>query len=823
MAASVWLSPAIVPPADPLPRGSCNFRKLDAGVQAPLCGCQRFCLDNSSGTNVAERRGSEQAWCFCGHHACFHHASPQHGSVSASSLCDLARDQTLETSPLPSTAPPSVSYEQTELKHDGQSSHGTRSWYQVDTPMTFPYSTQYAHVPEDLVGSATEINTPSPRTDLQLPILRPCTIPLQPRPDTALNHVHAASHVSQSDKFTENQARAVQPAPLTQDSKTLTYELQNTIQSYARRLDILENCSFSHVPAEEIQEKFELVEGRLLDLEGWRTDNQAQDDADGDTLDESPCDDSLVETNPETSQRLTDIEERLGWLEGMNPSYSCPWEFEIVLLPWGEKLRGIWVTPPESDASESSTPEQVSGHWSSLPPPAKEPSDPSSNEGSGLPLSWAPTWSMVTGRGGLVPKAPGSNNVVFRRLRSRGLVRTASVTECSAHHIWNVIYGVFRSFLVKDAVHGNRLASVLPDYLGLNQPLVPLRKVKRVSVLNFLDGHEMVTPSLWDFAFLKSVCMYSRGTYRLYVTTPDSYVQPGPGPWSWSWTRLRELSPVHDPKDTIKSEPLDDEAVDLAASEEQCWNHHPVLDHSEDSSLSFSSNNYGWSSRSQSPVEPSSQCLPGAESSPLISTPFTPRAAAKRLRQSVSVSELAERTLPSSSSKRCIASFEDDALYQKRRRTSVNQLTTHPPTPRWSHEPNSPSTPDSEVETGSSRPDSVHTAAYGGPQFAYATPHSNSIAAYYLDAGGDTEPDSDSEDLASESENEWEGMAEDEQDNDEVDDGGSPTEEQDEESYTDLDAGEDRFGSMMISAGEEDADDIYDDVDDGLTIYEAHL
>lgn len=65
-----------------LPNGACSYRDLNAGVKAPTCGCRRFWLNKSQVAN----QENERAWCFCGHHACFHENIPPspsaHGQTS---------------------------------------------------------------------------------------------------------------------------------------------------------------------------------------------------------------------------------------------------------------------------------------------------------------------------------------------------------------------------------------------------------------------------------------------------------------------------------------------------------------------------------------------------------------------------------------------------------------------------------------------------------------------------------------------------------------------------------------------------------------------
>lgn len=805
MAASGHPDPAIAASSESLnlslPNGACNFRSLDAGQTAPICGCQRFWLNDSS--------TGARAWCFCGHHACFHVVSGHDPNHSPSHDYSLARafDTELRCAGLPSTAPPSIASDQLIRSISGYS--GSRPYQQrrqghVEPIVTDPY--RYHQAPDDLVGSATEVNTPSPRLDLLPHLSRSFSVPLQSKPIVALN---AASNLSSScyepqelnKATTLKQSTHAQTSPLPQHGG-IPSVLQNIIHSYARRLETLENSSFAHVPAEEIQEKFELVDGRLLDLETWRTDAQPQ--SEHDNVYDKQHESSLVDY--EASQRLSDIEERLNYLEEVFPSYACPWEIEVVLLPWGESLRGIWSTPPEIDETHRARPNRTSDEWNGLASP-KKASIAYTSEG----VCWMPTWSMIAEEG-LVPKAPGPNSVVFRRLQSRGLVRKVAITDGGAHNIWRSISNGFNTFLVGNSARGRSLSAALPDSQGLRQPIIPLRKVRGSPYLQFLATHEMVTPSLWDYTFLKSgVLMKIKGSYRLYCTTPDAYVQADGGQWSWS--RLQEWHPQQEARLAAEKGREDELDFETTDRDFHCWNRHPVFDAEPAPSSPSSSFISSTRSETQSPVESDDNY-----SRPASAALQQPTSSSQRVLGASSPSSTKFADLASQSSKRGLLSLEESQ--QKRRRTSRSveaERRLARLTPRWSSEPESPRTPEGDGSSISPTAASMHA----GLQFAYATPHSNNAAAaLYLEAGGDTEADSDSAmvsgDSLSESENEWEGVVD-----DELTAGGIV--EETVEGYDDGDEADSSPKSSMMSSGEEDVDEDYDNLDDGLTIYEAHL
>ncbi|KAL1311057.1 hypothetical protein AAFC00_001268 [Neodothiora populina] len=572
-----------------------------------------------------------------------------------------------------------------------------------------------------------------------------------------------------------------------------------------------------------MQEKLELVDGRLLDLEGWRADTEAaagvQDHSDADSR-------NSIDSKIEAIERLNDIEARLDVLESVLPSFAHPWELEVVMLPWGKDLQGIWVSPPRCDENGEHNLSRRFGtleSWnrtSSSGPRSFTNQDDVDDDHVG----WMPTWSMVA-EDGLIPKAPGPNSVIFRRLQSRGLVRKVSITDCGASHIWDAVMDAFHAFLVQNAAQSDRFTSIFADSQGVKQPILPLRKVRRSPYLRFLGSHEMLSSALWDFAFLKSgILMKVNGSYRLYVTTSDAYAQTDVCHWSWS--SIRDLPREPDQHGLMGSERPNGRNFDYSASDERCWGRHPILDRvpsSQPSSPSSDEESEIGTTRMRAPRSFDDRTPSRRLSSPIPSMANTQ---GTRL-QSVSARATTERTPMPSSSKRSYASFEDSRLHQKRRRTSKSAETERRLsrlTPRWSSEPESHVLPPIDAQH-----DSVHEMEDGGPQFAYATPHSNSVAAFYVDDGGDTERDSDVDvrlrctlPSSSDSEAEWEG----------VDDEELPTVSSarfsDGESVVQSVGGEGVAGSslkgqMMSSGGEDSDDDMYDDIDEGLTIYDARL
>lgn len=561
-----------------------------------------------------------------------------------------------------------------------------------------------------------------------------------------------------------------------QNRISLPLELQNILHSHSRRLEALETCSFSQVPADEIQQIFEVVDGRLMDLETWRADENSRIDCDhahGVQADSLQSD--------EASQRVADIEDRLQYLEGAFPSYSYPWELEVVLLPWGESLRGIWVKPQQEPSNPTPEPKE----WTGLPSQTSG-SYAYNSEG----VCWMPTWSLLA-EDGLTPKAPGPNSVIFRRLRSCGLVGKVTITDGGSHHIWSSITSVFSPFISANMIVHAGITSALPESQGLKQPIIPLRKVKKSSQLQFLATHEMVSPALWDFNFLKSgVLMKVKGSYRLYCTTPDAYVQADHG--QWSWARLQKWHP-----------PSGDVCAETTIESPRCWEPHPILD--QDSAPSSPSSRQDESTRGgyQSSIGSDDDDIQLGSSPPQASS------STREFVMNSSFPIFSKDAGESMSTKRCLSYLEDDTRHHKRGRYSKPVEAERYLTP-WSSEPESP--PAAEGETGS-----VSCGAespYTGPQYGYATPHSHSAAQYYLEAAGDTEADSESDASMqsghsdNDSEKEWEGVVDDDV---MVQDGSSEKMMDMEDAVLNDDVEELDTKSDIFSPGEEDADKDYEE------------
>ncbi|KAK7744534.1 hypothetical protein SLS53_003419 [Cytospora paraplurivora] len=129
----------------------------------------------------------------------------------------------------------------------------------------------------------------------------------------------------------------------------------------------------------------------------------------------------------------------------------------------------------------------------------------------------------------------------------------------------------------------------LDRFLGLHQPWVPLRKVKKDDALRFLAPAELLTPVLWNTTFLNdTVVMKAGNQHRLYITQPEAYLQHRQDinfhglNSCWTWQRIREMDRVY--PDSQSSD--GSSGVLEADAFEECWQFNQKLDDTANSRLS---------------------------------------------------------------------------------------------------------------------------------------------------------------------------------------------------------------------------------------------
>jgi len=823
-----------------MPKGSCDFRDLSVGARAPTCGCKRFWLN--TGHYSSDGGNTERAYCFCSHHACFHNAlsqpivpgpasikvgralprtdtnavdgsgprrqesrlgsqasQPKGLGIRAGSsahpqsintrvweaLNAFARNQedgspAGTTSKLPSTATPSVAGDASD------SPDGVPQYRSMGPPLTIPIPYQNAVGSDEY--SATEVATPSVAgtPDFRAPAVGPRTY--------ANPSLATAARDSRERQPTSDPPMppAVQLPQLNGSGRVLLptvpnvslHEMRNMLQAYGRRIDVLESLSFSHVPIEEVQEKFELFDGRLLDLEQWRTEFEQRhaspepepengkrrrpqatevsfsaSDGSFDSAAAAHTEAAVLATlaaNAETGPRIDILETRVADLESAAlPSFARPWQVQVVLLPWGREVRGIWFSALEATQQSSRSFTQASEEWVGVDPMTRL-SFKSSESGAWTTES-IQAWADEA-QEWLSPKACGPTGTVFERLASRGLVREVTLASPDSRHVLRAMEHAFRNVLTDERAEAFAESQ---GYQALHERLIPLRKVRKSTRLRFLSQSEMVTSAAWTASFLDSCAMKIKDRQRrLYVTTSEAYLQPVSG--GWSWQKLCQL-PIYDASGEEQAAQATNAAI------EACWTYNERLDRRISTHSSFASHASRWSTRSQQPADQPEGCQQEAPPSPHSEArPGHYRAIS--LPDSSSVIDPVRATIP----KRRVASFEtsttgpipggsiDTSAAGKRRRISTSPEAERRGvgfTPRWSREPPSPFTSE---HAGEARSQGTSSRKRGTTPFAYATPHSHSHHAGFMHlpgGDGDTEADSDIAAVQIDRmEDEWHGM-----------------------------------------------------------------
>jgi hypothetical protein len=575
---------------------------------------------------------------------------------------------------------------------------------------------------------------------------------------------------------TTEEATESRPAPIP-DHENLLPRIQSIvrhvsdypmkIQNHEHRLDQLENASFSQALLEEVREGHDYLGGRVGDLEDRMAEVEKQQQALNDAssvgsrqlLDASM--DSRMSSTPSALSsnaigpdysRIEALESQLSDLQAVAPpSHSRPWEMEVVFLPSGPQLMGIW-TPQHLITRQSRMSSMSGDEWTQTQYNSMAAAQASlaahdqaiAWETSAKALSEEQSWLMA--------KACGPRSKVDQRLRSRGLVKLIQIKGPDARDVQAAMLSAFGKLLetlAKDPYshheHKGAIPRPLDKYLGLQASWVPLRKLHKDSCLQFLNIAEMVTPALWTAQFLSSsVAMRATGARRLYVTQPDGYIQHLGTTTTWTWQKLRQLDRVY-PDTSFNHTPEAD-------AHEPCWEFDERLDpppsvHSSiESHISLSIRpiiNEGTeqtsSSTHLSPASPNISTTPTslAQPSGYLISPLKERHPFEPLRTRASMPSLIALNSPSQP-KRRISSFNNEVQSSPVRPRILKRLRTRSPsrprdTPRWSVGPPSPfAYAEDYVEM-----------KRGLTPFAYATPHSNApyierrISSEFDDDGGD--------------------------------------------------------------------------------------
>ncbi|KAK5124446.1 hypothetical protein LTR85_001663 [Meristemomyces frigidus] len=836
-----------------LPVGSCDFRDLSIGARAPTCGCKRFWLNNS--TRNGQDGALDRAWCFCGHHACFHNAfsqpqrsveqasigaarsgihesgrnaaeaAPQEGEASGSQPKPAglgirpgssAQDQSINTrlwdalnafareqedgqvsdtaSKLPSTACPSTVGEVRLSPSRVLQQRAQQQFRSMGPPANI--TTNYMAAPSAEEYSATEVATPSLNGTPDLRAFgalgsqartSPSGIPSLRVAATPSPAIHARPTTEPVQPSGSGRS-AQHLLPPSSNPALSALEMTGLLHTVNRRIDILESLSFSHVPLDEIQDKFELFDGRLLDLEQWRAD-QPQDGASPAPAESSgskrrrllPTEDNsfgsegsfdsaaaahteavvlaTLAATAETGPRIDALESRVADLESAAlPTFARPWHVQVVLLPWGRDLRGIWFSALEATQHSLRSSQQVSDEWTGAQS-APKLSFKSTANGAWTTES-IQAWADEA-QEWLSPKACGPGGMAFQRLESRGLVQDVTLTATDSRHFLSTLVDAFGDVLRPSEVTGSGQSG---HCQALQESFIPLRKVRKSSRLRFLSPSEMVSSATWTASFLDSSVLMkvNDGQRRLYVTTREAYLQPNAA--QWSWQTIRQL-PMFDATGEEQAAQASHVAI------EACWTYNERLDQPVSAHASFASHashDSQWIIHSQQSHQ---------EEGGNKGRPMSPQSEARPKRQrtvSLPSSSSAAEQVKASLPKRRVASFETGTTLPlsegqiallataKRRRISTSPEAERRGvgfTPRWSREPPSPFTSE---HAGEARSQGANSRMRGTTPFAYATPHSNSNYVGrmgFLGGDGDTEPDTDMAAPHSEmGEDEWHGV-----------------------------------------------------------------
>jgi hypothetical protein len=481
-------------------------------------------------------------------------------------------------------------------------------------------------------------------------------------------------------------------------------------------------------------------------------------------------------------------------------------------------------------------------------------------------------WASGSSDDWLYPKACGSNNLVYKRLVSRGFVRNISLKGASAREVQATISHTFSDLLEHLKFTSDDEDLMVASHPGLRASFIPLRKVMKDSKLRFLNPAEMANSALWSAQFLAAgVAMrVSGGKKRLYVTQREAYMQHNDEVGrSWTWQELRQL-PRYQPDRDCQIEGSDEpcQSVPEADAKEKCWQFVATYDappasvtssfeSHQSSELPMRRADRQW----RRSITPSS-ILKNRQQQPL--SPLSlfhqqrPRIDRNRTASASAIERLpgsSKRRLEASPIKQSSAPLHSHALSTsftrpKRRRVDDSssplteeimypeaQVTIWHPTPRRSREPASPfyySQPtlrrsDSDV---TARPSQRSTAGFGRcTPSAYATPHSglyNGGPTYSYGQGGDTEPDDDDDASSDDGEQSWDPVTDGEEDN--IGNSGSDAEAgaQEQVSFSGDDSGfESESGSDEGHSEEDGAVGTrrhgYDNDEDGLKIFDDML
>lgn len=571
-----------------LPTGRCQFRLLD---QAQTCGCQRFRIPRSAAADEDEEE------CRCGHDACFHK---------------------LETTPPTSFVVPNKPAEETEpakrltQSMDGFAASRGVSGFSSISGMSTERDTSTCATPQ-----ATFLKPAFPPAP-KLPPTRTTTVATAAAAAERANALQVMERVASVGAGRGRAGSTVSAVSTKSDItsvkgtlKTLidaTKELRNDAISHSDRLETIENLPSA---LEELAEKLETLDDRIderyysfeaklenqLEARFAEVDTymrrqserkrrrKADERVESSSVNSDPKrrmrheseigvttrrttttsfttststsfstpgpvqskDDELTALKFQFEQmknRLTDVE------ASGAPTAMRPWDIEVVLIPPSSHVRGAWT-----DAGSSAVSTQVG---SELGPSA----------GTAIVSNSSPPL-----RSGVLPRSFSVNSKTYRRLYSRGFVRRIHITgptalevslaiESAFNHLFNWCQSMSSSSQHSSGYKGSRSSSSssLDSQRTVRPPVrgpgwIPLRKMYKQTVLEYLPKSDLTTPALWTVDYLKVNCMMRSTSRRVIYILPTART-------SMTWEDIHRLDRYHD-QDAVQENSIEDS--------ESCW------------------------------------------------------------------------------------------------------------------------------------------------------------------------------------------------------------------------------------------------------------
>ncbi|KAI9900421.1 hypothetical protein N3K66_004683 [Trichothecium roseum] len=754
-----------------LPSGACNFVDLGPGANGARCGCRRFWTRSAVGSPTVDGAG----WCMCNHHACFHdhgdqeEASPDgrtHGQenerpkTGREPLSPMMALYSRSPTPIPGQPMPSF------VKDDGLSflnwSPGPAFDEAIPAPApatqphgslpdTLPWDPSYqTHPNTDRLPPYSQglvSQTASTTSSVQARYMRPfggkglntlaSAKPQAPSPLRTGQLLRPQDREADSfvlvsqDRTSLGQQSATQQEPrvMTMENAVTRESFKNltdTVSGHEQRLDRLETVSFSAPGHEDCHEKHDHIDLRVTDLETRieEVEKLGKTDRNDEVATQSIASFSTSGTgrvihSQELVSQIQSLQAQVATLQSAIPAYNHAWEVEVVFLPF--PLKRVW----QGINNFKLEPNMGSDDWTQLPMTYSTTTLRSQSPFMG---DWA---SPDHDAEWLMPRACGDKSVTDKRLRSRGLVKTVSVTGPDARSVQLAMHAAFGSVLREMGLEARPQPQHQPDprlsrFLGLQSSWVPLRKIHKDSRLRFLSPGEMLSPAMWDIQFLNSIMMRSSEP-RLFVTHPNAYLQDMQAyETGWTWQKLREMPRVYpDVPDVTESQ-----AIPEGDALEECWAWAENLDESPHANTSMNLRQQRFRSASPHPQITTTTSKAWRSSSPTIAAGHQPPILKGRrgsrpphirtdsissaLPVAYSPAVGRHRVSSNGQSRRSSPAPKNISQYAviKRRRTRSPSHARF--TPRWTASP-------SPMPMGAGERHTVR----GTTPFAYATPYSN--------------------------------------------------------------------------------------------------